>query len=62
MFNHLPKPFAPGSVIPSNSSDGGWHFTFRDATDQNHSWRLDDLPTAVIAKQKMREFVAQNQG
>lgn len=58
MFDHLAKPFTPGMVIPSNRNDREWHFTFRDATGNEYYWRVSDLPSAVIAKQKMRVFCA----
>lgn len=56
-WEHLKKPFKPGTVIPSNRSKGEWHFTFVDAEGNEYHNRICDYPNAAIAKNAMREFV-----
>lgn len=58
MFDHLAKPFLPGTVIPSNRDPMGWHFTFSDATGNEYYYRVTDYQRQHDAKVAMRRFVA----
>lgn len=60
MFDHLPRPFCPGTVIPSNRDPQGWHWTFRDAMGEEYHYRVIDYRNPAAAKQAMREFCARN--
>ncbi|CAB4143342.1 hypothetical protein UFOVP447_124 [uncultured Caudovirales phage] len=60
MFDHLSKPFKPGMVIPSNRDPGGWHFTFRDGTENTYHYRVNDYRTSWEAKAAMRKFCENN--
>lgn len=57
-WSHLPTPFRPGTVIPSNRDRLGWHFTFSDATGNSYHNRTIDYRSAAEAKSNMRSFVA----
>ena len=57
-FEHLPKPFTPGSVIPSNRSPGEWHWTVRCALGEEYYWRVTDYALASDAKLAMRRWCA----
>lgn len=54
------KPFMPGMVIPSNRDPAGWHFTFRDQTENTYHYRLVDYRSCAAAKTAMREFCEKN--
>ena len=60
MFDHLAKPFTPGSVIESNRCPGAWHWTFYDATGNEYHCRVVDHRRAFDAKVAMRRFVAES--
>ena len=60
MFDHLPRPFRPGMVIPSNRDPNGWHFTFVDAEGHEYYYRITDYRSPGLAKMAMRRFVAQS--
>jgi hypothetical protein len=55
MFDHLPRPFMPGMVVPHQT---GWAFTFCCNDGESYLVRFRTYDRAHEAKAAMRAFVA----
>lgn len=58
-WEHLPQPFEPGQVVPSNRNGHEFHFTFVSGGETYH-WRYCDIATEAAALLEMRRFCAQH--
>ncbi len=61
-WSHLPQPFQPGAVIPSNRSGEReeYHYTFRCAAGETYHYRVQDFALAADAELAMRQFCARH--